>query len=255
MENLEYYLSVAKDAARQAGDLLAKGYGASYELLQREADHYSINKDSESNLLYEVFLREKTPDISLYTEEGERSLASDLVWIVDPLDGTYNYRVALPLFVTQICLLYKKEPVVSVIYNPIFKQEFTAIKGGGAFLNGSKIFVNETSEMKRAMLSLSRRTISLDDGRMVARFSKAVRAVRLFGATGIDLSYIASGKAEITINDGSKIFDYAPGALLVREAGGIVTNLKGEPWTIDDDNLVASNKLLMPKVLEIINKA
>jgi myo-inositol-1(or 4)-monophosphatase len=78
------------------------------------------------------------------------------------------------------------------------------------------------------------------------------RAARLFGATGFDMSSIAAGKSEITVNYGSKIFDYAPGALLVREAGGIVVNSKGDPWTIDDNNLVAANKYLMPKVLEII---
>jgi len=252
MENFENYLAIAKEAAHKAGDLLAQRYGPSYELIQREADHYSIKTDSESNDLYEDFLREKTPDVSLYTEEGQRSLDSDLVWVVDPLDGSYNYRVGLPLFVTQICLLHKREPAVAVIYNPVSKQEFTAVIGGGAFLNGQRIFASEVAEMKKAMILTSRRTLKINEGRTMAAFAAAMRAVRLFGATGFDLSYIASGGAEITINDGSKLFDYAPGVLLIREAGGVAKNMEGEEWTIKDDNLVAGNKQLMPQVLEII---
>jgi myo-inositol-1(or 4)-monophosphatase len=252
MENLEHYLSIASNAARQAGDMLMKGYGQSYGLIEKEENHYSIEMDSKSNALYESILRAKTPEISLYTEEGERSLGSDLVWMVDSLDGSYNYRVEMPLFVTQICLLYKSDPVVSVIYNPILKQEFSAIKGQGSFLNGGQIFVGNASEIEKSTLAISRLVTNDNDGKTVSKFSKIVRAIWLLGSTGLDLSSIAAEKSEIAINYGSKIFDYAPGVLLVREAGGLVTNFKGEEWTINDNNLVAANKYLMPKVLEII---
>jgi myo-inositol-1(or 4)-monophosphatase len=252
MENLEYYLAIAKDIAHQAGDLLAQGYGQSYGITKKGEGLYSIKKDIECNALYTNFLRAKTPEISLYTEEGEQSLGTDLVWVVDPLDGSSNYRMEIPLFVTQICLLYKQEPVVSVIFSPMFKQEFTATKGGGAFLNGNKIAVNNVSEMEKSLLVVSKGTSNVVAGKTISLFGDLVRTVRLFGATGMDLAYVAAGKSEITTNYGSQLWDYAPGVLLVREAGGLAMNFKGDPWTINDNSLVAANKYLMPKVLEII---
>src|SRR3990172_3448656 len=88
------------------------------------------------------------PEISLYTEEGEKNLDSDLVWVVDPIDGTSNYRVGNPFYGTQICLLYRNDPLISIISAPSLKQTFRAIKGKGSFLNNNKIKVTPLVNLK-----------------------------------------------------------------------------------------------------------
>jgi len=254
MENLEYYLEIAKKAARKAGKWLVKGYASFDPMFAKKEHEYYISADVECEKIYKDFLKKETPEIGFFAEEKGGKI-SDLCWAVDPIDGTSNYRVGVPYFTTQICFLQNREPVVAVIYNPILDQEFTAQKGKGAFLNGKRIFQSDVKELKRALLIVSKGGSNRRAGEIIARFGDAVRTVRLYGATSIDLSYLAAGKFDITVNYGSSIWDYAPGVLLVREAGGIVANSKGEPWTIDDNNLVAANKYLMPQVLEIIKQS
>jgi len=253
METFENYLEIAKDIARRAGDFLMLNYGAFQVIKKKESTQYSIIEDKKCNDLYENFLRQKTPKISLYTEEGEKSLDNDFTWVIDPIDGTSNYRAGIPLFVTQICLLYKKEPIVSVLYNPALKQEFTAIKSRGAYMNGKKIEVNNVFDIKKSVLIQGKGRSIAEAAQIIEVLGDYVRTARIFGGcTGIDLAFIASGRGEIAINKGSEIYDYAPGVLLVREAGGLVKNFHGNDWTINDNNLIASNRQLMPQVLEIM---
>ena len=253
MENLEYYLAVAKKAARKAGEWLANGYASFDPLFSKGKHEFYISADVECEKIYREFLKKETPEIDFFAEEKGGKI-SDLCWAVDPIDGTSNYRVGVPYFTTQICLLKDDEPVISVIYNPILGHEFSAQKGKGAFLNGKQIFCSDVEEMGKALLIVAKGGSNRRAGEIIARFGDAVRTVRLYGATSVDLSFQAAGKFDIAINYGSAIWDYAPGALLARESGGLVLNFKGEPWTINDNNLVASNKYLMPKVLEIIKQ-
>ncbi len=252
MENLEQYLEAAKRAAHLAGDFLKKGYASFDPMFVKNGHEYYILADVECEKIYKEFLKKKTPEVDFFAEEAGGKI-SNLCWAVDPIDGTSNYRVGIPFFSTQIVLLEDGVPVVSVVHNPILNHEFTAIKDGGAFLNGRMIFCSEVEEIKKSLLIVAKGGSNRRAGEIITHFGDAVRTVRLYGATSVDLSYVAAGKFDITINYGSKLYDYAPGVLLMREAGGAVKNMKGEEWTIDDDNLVASNKCLMPQVLEILN--
>ena len=257
MRQLDDYRMIALKAARIAGGFLAKNYG---RVIEMEYDgltgHCSVKEDKESDLLYKDYLKQITPEIGFYTEEGKKDVDSELVWAIDSLDGTSNYRMGLSFFATQISLLVKNDPVVCVIYNPVLGQEYTAIKGEGAFLNGEKIFVSDIREVEKSMLLQDKGVAKASvAGKFLEALGDRVRTARMFGgSTGMDLALVASGRAEITINPRANIYDFVPGVLLVREAGGVVFNLKGEEWTINDDNLVASNKYLMPKVLEIIKR-
>jgi len=253
MENLEYYLSIAEKAARKAGAWLVKGYASFDPMFSKNKHEYYISADVECGKIYADFLKKETPEISIVSEEKGGKI-SDLCWVVDPIDGTSNYRVGVPYFTTQVCLLKDGEPMVSVIYNPIIGQEFSAKKGNGSFLNGKNLACSDVEKIKEALLIVAKGGNNKIAGGIISQFGDLVRTVRLYGATSIDLAYLAAGKFDISINCGSKLHDYAPGVLLIREAGGIVSNLKGSQWTIDDNNLVAANKFLMPKVLEIIKQ-
>lgn len=255
MKTLEEYALIAKEVAQKASDFLTDNYGNVKVWTCKEEGHYVSEMDKQCNNLYEDFLRREAPEVALYTEEGEQNLDSDLVWAVDPIDGSTNYRIGLPLFVTQICLLYKKEPVVSVVYSPILKMEYTAKKGAGSFSNGKKNSVSDLSEFKKALLVIDKGHAKASDaGELLKLFGGHVHTARVWGSVGFELAAFAAGKIDALVGLNMSAFDYAPGVLLIREAGGIVTNFKGEPWTINDKNLLASNKYLMPKVLEIIKQ-
>jgi len=254
MKSFTEYYEIAKEAAERASVFLRASYGPVKEMTIKEGTHYSINDDILSNKIYEDFLREKTPEVAIYTEEGERNLNSDLVWIIDPIDGTSNYRVGIPLFVTQICLLYKGEPVVAVIQAPALNWLFTAQKNKGAYLNDQKINVSNVSSLNMAMLGYNKSLRNQEMSEYINKLIPLTRTIRDFGVTGIDLSFTASGKLDLVMNANSALYDYAPGVLLIREAGGIVTNFAGDNWKITDKTLIAANKNLLAAALEIIKK-
>jgi myo-inositol-1(or 4)-monophosphatase len=250
MRTFEEYALIAKEAAQKASGFLIDNYGNVKVWTCKEEGHYASEMDKQCNDLYEDFLRRATPEAALYTEEGEQNLESDLVWAVDPIDGSTNYRIGLPLFVTQICLLYKKEPVVSAVFSPILKLEYTAKKGGGAFLNGNKIKVSDLSEFKKALLVVDKgHAKATDAGELLRLFGSHVHTARMWGSVGFELAAFAAGKINALIGLNMSAFDYAPGVLLIREAGGIVKNFKGGEWSIEDKDLIASNEYLMPQIL------
>jgi myo-inositol-1(or 4)-monophosphatase len=251
----EDYLKIALEVSEKAGEYLVSVFGEEKEMFHKEHAHYGIKEDKIANDLYEKFLKEKTPEIGLYTEEGEQDLSKDLVWVVDPIDGTSNFRVANPFFNTQIALLDKGEPVVAVVFAPILNQRFQAIKNMGAFLNGKKISVTSLTEMQKSIISIQKGP-KPEDSEWVAKVMGKVlphlRSYRNNGSTGVELCFVAAGMFDGMINHGSALYDYAPGVLLVREAGGVVTNFEGKDWTIEDRNLVASNLQLKEQILKIL---
>jgi len=254
-EQLDNYKKIALEAARIAGGFLAKNYGLKIRAEYNDVTgHCTIDRDREADILYKDFLKERTPEAGFYTEETKWHGERELVWVVDAVDGSSNYRMEIPFFTTQICLLENQIPVVCVILNPFLKQEYVAVKGRGAYLNGNGICVNDVSDMGRSVLIQDKGIAKVDQAaKYLQLLGPHLMTARMFGgSTGMDLAMIASGKAEIAINPKANLYDLVPGVLLVREAGGIVNNLKGRPWTVSDDNLVATNKKLMSKVLEIL---
>jgi len=255
MVSSEKYLKIANKVVDAAADYLIKKFGSIKTMSHKEGSHYGIREDIECNRLYEKLLTRYTPEFSLYTEEGKKSLENEYVWVVDPIEGTSNYSVGNPFFATQICLLSRKEPVISVVYAPLLKQRFIATKGGGAFLNNNQVFVDILEDMKRAVLVVGKGTNPQDTDwyiDTIAKVLKSVRTVRNFGSCGLEMSYVASGKLDIYLNHGSQIYDCAPGVLMIREGGGKVLNYRGEEWSLKDKDLIAANKTLVNKVLRII---
>jgi len=243
------YLRIAAAAAKLAGDFLRDSYGPIKEMHRKSGTHHGIEDDKRCAEIYTEYLENETPEVARYMEDGDQNLDSALVWVVDPIDGTSNYRVGIPLFVTQICLLYRGEPVISVIRAPMFDQVFSARKNHGAYLNGTKISVSKTARMDKAMLGVNKGSSNRDTGRYITRLGPLVRTIRIYGAMGLDLAYLACGRLDALINSGSQLYDYVPGVLLVREAGGIAANFTGARWTCADRTLAAANKSLLAPIL------
>lgn len=248
------YLDIAIQACDQASQFLRKSFGDTKAMHHKEGSHYGVADDLEANQIIVEYLHSRSPQVAIYSEEGERNLDSELVWTIDPIDGTSNYRVGLPIFVTQLALLYKGEPVVSVIQAPLLELNFRAQKGRDASVNGDPISVSTLAQLNKAMLGLNKGTNNLAIGDYISRLGAQVRTMRLLGSIGLDLAYVASGKLDALINSGSDLYDYAPGILLVRQAGGVALTFEGKEWTCEDKSLIAGNNVLVSQIRDLITE-
>ena len=256
-KKLKKYSEIALIVVREASKFLIANFGPTKNATHKTEHHFGIEDDIKLNDFYEKKLKRLTPEISLYTEEGEKNLDSDLVWVVDPIDGTSNYRVGNPFYGTQIFLLYRNDPLISIISAPSLKQTFRAIKGKGSFLNNNKIKVTPLVNLKESLVSIGKGTKYSDNlwyGGILKNMLEQVRTFRHFGSAGLELAYTASGKIDIYINKGAHFYDYTPGVLIVREAGGVVTDFNGNEWNINEDSLIASNRTLNEESVKIFKR-
>lgn len=255
MKDVTKYVDLALRVTAEAERYLLSQRGAtSTRLVHKLGTHYGIEEDLVCNRIYETFLRKHSPEVSIYSEEGNKVLTTKLTWIIDPIEGTSNFRVGNPLFATQICLLIDKEAVLAVLKLPVLKETFFSVKGKGATLNGKKIRVSEVHDVKMAMVSIGKGTREQDLqwwARTAASVMRHVRSIRLLGSTGIELSFVACGRLDLHLNNGSQPYDYAPGALLVREAGGDVQSFSKKSWDYNDESIIAGNKKLTNKLQKI----
>lgn len=255
MKSLDEYLEIANKITDLVGEYLVGEFGKVKELFLKGEKHYSIREDKAANDLYTDFLKKNTPEVGLYTEEGEQNLDGELVWTIDPLDGTSNYAIGNPFFNTQICLLKNKLPVVAVLDSPILKQRFSAVEGQGAHLNGEKIMISKVARLDLALLELG---CGSDDqsrewlAKTLTQLVKQIRTPRIFGSGGLSLAFTAASIIDLHLCSGGSIWDHAPGVLLVKEAGGVVLNLEGRQWNIEDRTLIASNSDLVEQTLKLL---
>ncbi len=256
MNNTDKYFEIGQSIVDKAGKYLLKNFNKPHKVTHKTDYHFGIKEDLELNDIYTNYFKKYTPEVSLYTEEGEKNLENDLVWVVDPIEGTSNYRVGIPFYATQICLLKNKVPIFSFVFAPSLKELFYAKKGNGAYLNEKKIIVSDVKDLNMTLISVGKGT-KQDDllwyGGIMKSVMENVRTFRHFGACGLELAYTANGKIDIYINKGShNIYDYAPGSLLVREASGVVKDFAGHNWNINESSLVASNKLLATNIINLL---
>ncbi|AKM83570.1 hypothetical protein A2422_01730 [Candidatus Woesebacteria bacterium RIFOXYC1_FULL_31_51] len=247
--------NIADKVVDEVSSFLQENFGKTKKMTHKTDSHYGIDDDIKCNEIYESYLKNKTPQIALFTEEGEQNLNSEYVWIVDPIEGTSNYRAGNPFFATVIALLHNNEPVLSIVNAPILKQKFYAINGKGAYLNGNKILPTKLDELDKALVDFGRGMKNIDKEWYVATLSKLnnhIRTNRTFGACGLDICYCAAGITDIYINSGSQIYDYIAGAFIARESGAEVLNFKGNHWSINDKDILVSNKSLSNAIIKLL---
>ena len=221
-------LALAERAARAAGDLLRtrvtrEATGLAYK--SSATDPVSdADRDAEAMIL--GLLRSERPDDAVLGEEGtSASGTSGLRWIVDPLDGTVNYLYGLPNFAVSIACEDGDGTVVGVVHEPLSGETFTAIRGGGAWRDGGALAVNRPESLARSLVATGfsyeaeRRA---RQGELFARLLPHVRDMRRAGSAAIDLAWVACGRLDGYYEHGLNPWDWAGGALLVQEAGGVV---------------------------------
>jgi len=201
-------------------------------------------------------IKKKFPSHSIVAEESGNYNGNSKKWIIDPLDGTNNFSLGIPLFVTQIAYVEKDQLKFAAIYDPVHDELFYAQKGKGSFLNGKRIHVSAKTDFEYSQGCVD---FGLTSGslKILNKIKQQIHHksfwVRNLGASGISGSLIARGALDWSILTGCYVWDYAPLALLIEEAGGRVTNLKGKPWHFSDNNIIAGNKDLVAKIIKIIN--
>ena len=252
-------LKTAIDIAKRAGEILMDNYG-DITVNYKKDGTIVTNADIESERFIISMLSEKFPEFSILSEEsntGKRNLEdSEYLWVVDPLDGTTNYSIKNPFFDISIALTYKSKPIVGIVYYPFQDEMFYAESGKGAYLNDKNITVSDKDDIRESVHTFCHASDELSTLRMAEiwkRLKLLNPKVRQIGAGALELSYTACGRVDSFMMININPWDVAAGTLLVREAGGMVTDFSGNEFDITHNSILASNGRLHKKLLDIIN--
>lgn len=255
------FLKVAKQAALEAGKVILKysGKGQHKNIKHEDPTDYATKADLEAEKTIVKILTSSFPNHNLIAEEEAKiDQKSQFTWVVDPLDGSISFGSGVPYFSVSIGLLEGGKPILGVVYNVSFKQLYWAQKGQGAYLNGKAIQVSQKKSLKESVGSLDfghnvKRQQKLD--LYVNKLITKIGYIYSFGSAVASLGMIAEGVLDLYVNHAFP-WDFAAGTVIVKEAGGMVTDFEGnEPdLTKDRLNIVASNGLIHDEILEALKK-
>jgi len=250
---LDNALAVARQAAEAAAAVIARHYRTALSV-ETKADQTPVTAaDREAEGAIRRVLRVEFPDHAFYGEEEGREGEGDFLWLIDPIDGTRSFVRGYPMFSTQIALMHRDELVVGVSNAAQFGEIAWARRGGGAFLNGERIGVSGASEFGPATaISIGNvKTLSRGDG-----WSALARLIQRCGRTrgyGDFYHYhlLARGSLDLVIESDVNILDVAALAVIVREAGGVFTDLAGQELTLDTTSVLAGTPALHAEALTL----
>ena len=252
------FMETAVNVATEAGRLLKTNLGRLHSIEMKGAIDVVTEMDIRAEELIIKILRGVFPTFGILTEEsGERAASSEYRWIIDPLDGTTNYAHGYPVFCVSIALEKNGETILGVVYNPMLAELFTAEKGRGACLNNRKIQVSSTTKLNNSLLATGFpydiRTSSNNNINYFTNFAVRVQAIRRAGSAALDSCYVACGRFDGFWELKLKPWDVAAGGLIVKEAGGILSDFKGGPFSIYSHETVASNGIIHKQMIEVLN--
>lgn len=246
-----------QEIIRQAGAIALRKFGkAGVKYTKAHATDVVTEADLAVNRFLVNAIKKKYPSHGIISEEtGEHQPGAEYIWIIDPIDGTRNFAKHAPLFAIMIGLSRKGKMEMAAIYDPCRDELACARKNRGAFLNGKKVTGSKC------------KTWSESWGIMTSRFATKGRAfvskllkhkpresfwVGSLGSIGVNAIYLAAGRRDWQVSPSGGLWDYAPVALILREAGYKVTNFKGKNWSLEDREMVAAPKQLHKTLLRII---
>jgi len=257
-------LNIAVKAARRAGSIINRASlsGGALEIRAKRAQDFVTQVDREAEAAIIEIVRKAHPEHAILAEEsgsigsGKPGEGAEYCWVIDPLDGTTNFIHGFPQYCVSIGILRRDVLAHAVVYDPLKNELFTASKGGGAFLNDRRIRVSKCAQLKEALIGtgfpfreLSRLDLFMRQFRAMVSSTSGVRRA---GAAALDLAYVACGRLDGFWELGLSRWDMAAGALLIVEAGGLVTGLAGEPDYLASGDIVAAAPKLFPQLLELV---
>ncbi len=245
--------SVAADAARAAGAVLLEQWKVGYTIRFKGDIDLVTDADQRAEETIVSILRSRFPNHQLLAEEGTTGGASSSYrWIIDPLDGTTNYAHRYPHFAVSIALERAGALIVGVVYDPVLDELFEARLDEGAYLNGKPLHASVVDQLLRALLCTGfpyNRELFDSCLRQWEYFVRRSQAVRRDGSAALDMCYVAAGRFDGYWEEYLAPWDIAAGILIVREAGGIVTNLQGGQPDIFHGGVLATNGLIHDAML------
>ena len=255
---MSHYLETAIDIARESGALLAEMYKTPLEIHYKRPADIVTEADRRSEALIIGRLEKTFPTHSIISEEGGgQKIQSDYCWHVDPLDGTVNFAHKFPVFCVTLALLYRDEPIAGVVYDPTRGELFTAEKGSGAFLNGSRLHVSKNAKLSECLLATGFPPHDERHGlnsRLFLEFTTRSHGIRRAGSAALDLCSVAAGRFDAFWELKLNTWDMAGGCLMVTEAGGRITNLQGGPHRIAPAEIFVSNGLVHDEMLSVFRE-
>ncbi|MEE8389493.1 MAG: inositol monophosphatase family protein [Anaerolineae bacterium] len=259
----EGILQTAIAIAHEAGDVVRDAFPRT--ALAHVGFKGAVNPVTETDTAAEELivtrLRAAFPDHRILAEEGggdEWRTPGPPAWVIDPLDGTNNFAHGFPHVGISLALLVKGQPIVGVVYDPLRDETFATTAGGGATLNDQPIHVSSVEHLADAFLATGfpydRRTASDNNTERLDHFLRRSQGVRRTGAACLDVSYVSCGRFDGFWEFRLSPWDVGAGVLLVREAGGRVTDFEGGPNCVSGEFIVASNGHIHDQMLRVIHK-
>lgn len=271
-DTLDALVSIAIDASRKAGDIILGNAGGA-EITESKANSRDLltlldplcEKTIRETILEEYpqhdFLGEES--VAPGPEASAAALAElsskEWLWIVDPIDGTTNFVHGMPLCMPSIACAYKGHVVAAVIFDVHRNEMFSATRGGGAFVNGEKMKVGGQSQLSDAVVAMGSPPgeVSMDMSlKGIQTIMPLCRTIRMLGSAALMLAWVAQGRLTAYWEYDLSSWDVAAGSLLIEEAGGRITNLENEKWTIATRKICASNGgMVHTQLLEALETA
>lgn len=251
-------LNIAVRAARSAGDLILRS--------SDNIGHLKIDQKGKNDFASEVdraaereiinIIRTAYPDHAILAEESGEHQGNDFVWVIDPLDGTTNFLHGFPQYAVSIALKYKGRLEVAAIYDPLRDELFTAKRGGGAMLNNRRLRVTNQTSMKGALIGTGfpfKTDLHLEAYvGMFKAISMQAAGIRRAGAAALDLAYVAAGRMDGFWEIGIMEWDMAAGILLIKEAGGVVTDFSFNDNYLASGNVIAGSPKMHQMLYQLI---
>lgn len=254
------YLATAIEAVLRAGEVQMAHFGRRMRVDKKGVIDLVTEVDLEVERGFRAMIADRFPEHVVLGEEfeehGDRESRARCVWLFDPVDGTTNYAHGLPIFCSSLALEIDGELAVGAVYDPTRPELFTAERGRGAWLNGEPLHVSKADALIDSLLVTGfPYTVQHDFAELSGLFTEFLtraRAVRRLGSAALDLCYVASGRFEGFWEQQLQPWDVAAGALIVREAGGRVTDIAGQPFNPRSGSVIASNGRIHGQMLETI---
>ena len=242
----------------EAGRLFEEGFYAAKEVRHKGTVDLVTQYDVAVEELLKYKIAEAMPDFTIVGEEsGSEASRPDKAIYIDPIDGTTNFVHQIPFCAVSVGVWEGGEPVAAVVYNPILNELFTAQKGKGAYCNDRPIHVSGTADLQQSLMATGFPYTKVEMGRdfrwvieTMKNLLPFTQDIRRLGAASIDLCYVAKGIFDGFYECNLKPWDVAAGILLITEAGGRVTNHRGDPYAFGDPIIVASNSKNHDKIIE-----
>jgi myo-inositol-1(or 4)-monophosphatase len=245
------------ETTKRAGKILMRYFRADSKLtlMRGSVKEVTTKYDKMVDQFILKTLKKKFPKYNFLTEEsGLIDKKSDYTWVIDSLDGTVNFAYGNPLFSICLALLKKNQPILGIIYAPALNELYYAEKNKGAFLNNRRIRVTKINDLSKSYVYVCeggdknrQQTVKI-----MAKIYPEVVDLRKLGSAGLECAWLAAGRAEGYVTTAIEPWDVAAGVLIVREAGGRVTNFYGKPWQPIRSDLVFSNSRIHQKLINLV---